>query len=87
MIIILSILLELLLFNKDQIEKCSESTGTNLVLYLSNFFLIKFHPQIIDLYLLLQFFCILNILSVGFKPSKPEIALITKSNLILLNFK
>ena len=28
-IIMLSILLELLLFNKDQIEKCSESTGIN----------------------------------------------------------
>ena len=26
-------------FNKDQIEKCSESIGINFVLYFNNFFL------------------------------------------------
>ena len=47
-IYIFSIFDVLLFSNKDQIEKCSESTGINLVLYLINSFLISFHPQIID---------------------------------------
>ena len=31
----------------DHIEKCSESTGTNSVLYFFSLFFIKFHEQII----------------------------------------
>ena len=38
----------LISFNAYQIEKCSESTGINLVLYLLSCFLIKFQAQIID---------------------------------------
>ena len=41
-------ILEEVPFNKDQIEKCSESIGIKFVLCLSIFFLIKFHPQIKD---------------------------------------
>ena len=59
------------------IEKCSESTGINFVLYLSISFFIKFHPHIIDslfaIAILLEYLIIFN---VGFKPFNPTIALI-----------
>ena len=47
-IIILFILSLDSLFINLKIEKCSESTGINLVLFLTNSFLIKFQPHIID---------------------------------------
>ena len=46
--IICSILFLFSFFISDHIEKCSESIGINLVLFLFNSFSIKFHAQIID---------------------------------------
>ena len=64
--------------SKDQIEKCSESTGINLVLFFWSSFFIKFHPQIIDSLLAIAInFVYLIISIVGCKPSKPLIELIT----------
>ena len=60
-----------------RIEKCSESTGINFVLFIFNWCLIKFHPQIIDyLFAIAILFVNLIIFSVGTKPSIPDIALI-----------
>ena len=62
------------LFNNDQIEKCSESTGINFVLFLISSFCIKFQPQIIDSLLAIAT-VLLNLMqsNVGFKPAKPVI--------------
>ena len=63
---------------KDQIEKCSESTGMIFVLFKIDFFLIKFHPHIIDsLFAIAIFFVNLIILIVGSSPAIPTIELIT----------
>ena len=70
-----STLLFLVSWIKDHIEKCSESTGMNLTLNLSNSFLINDQPQIMDsLLAIATFFANLIIFKVGLKPSKPEIA-------------
>ena len=62
--------------NKDQIEKCSESTGINLVLFLINFFSIRFHAQIIDsLFAIAITFVCLIIFNVGSKPLIPTMEL------------
>ena len=62
-------------FNNDHIEKCSESIGIKLVLYLLRFFFINFQPQIIDsLFAIAIFFVCLIILLVGYNPSNPDIA-------------
>ena len=64
-------------FNKDQIEKCSESIGIKFVLCLSIFFLIKLHPHIKDsLFAIAIVFEEGIIFNVGSRPSKPLIALI-----------
>ena len=56
-------------------EKCSESIGMKLVLYLINSLLISDQPQIIDsLFAIAILFVNLIISKVGRKPSKPEIA-------------
>ena len=71
-----SIFFSFVLLISDQIEKCSESIGTNCVLYLLNSFLIKDQPHIIDsLFAIAIFFEYLIILRVGSYPSRPEIAL------------
>ena len=68
------------LFKSDQIEKCSESIGIKLVLYFLNFFSINFQPQIIDsLFALAKFLDTGINLSVGSRPSNPEIPIIDKS--------
>ena len=70
-----SILQSFALFINDQIEKCSESIGINLVLYLFNFLSIKDHPHMIDsLFAIAISFVNFIIFKVGFKPSKPETA-------------
>ena len=72
--IILFINCESSLFKSLKIEKCSESTGINLVLFLINFLLIKFHPHIIaSLFAIAIFLVNFIILIVGSKPSIPEI--------------
>ena len=61
--------LDILLFKIDQIEKCSESTGINKVLFFFNSFSIIGHPQIIDSLLAIAiFFVCLIILNVGSNP-------------------
>ena len=67
-------------------EKCSESTGINWVLFFTNSLFIKFHPHIIDsLFAIAIFLVCLIICKVGLSPSIPVIALITYSNFILKN--
>ena len=62
---------------KDQIEKCSESIGINLVLFILNFFSIKFHAHIKDSLLAIAIVFVKGIIfKVGSKPSKPLMALI-----------
>ena len=57
------------------IEKCSESMGTNSVLYLIEFFFIRFQPQIIaSLFAKRIFLLILVNNIVGSKPAIPGIA-------------
>ena len=74
-------------FINDQIEKCSESIGTRSVLYLSNSFLIKCHPHIIDsLFARDIFFENLTIFKVGSRPSIPEIAFIVQNTFFLILF-
>ena len=59
---------------KFHTEKCSESTGINLVLYFFNFFSIKYQPQIIDsLFALAIVFVNFIISKVGLSPFRPEI--------------
>ena len=62
-------------FKSWKIEKCSESTGTISDLYLSEFFLIKSQPQIIDSLFAINIFLLFFIIEiVGFKPAIPGIA-------------
>ena len=64
-------------FNSDQIEKCSESIGIKLVLYLIKDLFIKFHPQIIDSLFAIAIFFVCGITSiVGSSPSIPDIPFI-----------
>ena len=56
-------------------EKCSESTGINFVLFFINSLLIKFQAQIIDSLLAIAIFLVNFIIStVGFNPANPDIA-------------
>ena len=57
------------------IEKCSESMGTNSVLYLIEFFFINCQPQIIDSLLAKRIFLLILVNSiVGFNPAIPGMA-------------
>ena len=61
--------------NKDQIEKCSESTGINLVLFFINFFSIRCQAHIIDSLFAIAIFFVESMQSiVESKPAKPVIA-------------
>ena len=69
------------IFKQFPIEKCSESSGIKLVLFLFNSFLIKFHPQIIDSLLASAIFFEYRIdFNVGSKPSIPDIAFYCTKN-------
>ena len=58
------------------------------MLYFFRFFLINFHPQIIDSLLALAKVLVKGIIfNVGFNPSNPEIPIITKSILFLFIFR
>jgi len=64
-------------FISDQIEKCSESTGMKLVLYLLSSFFIISQAHIIDsLFAIAIVFVCWIIFIVGTSPLKPLIALI-----------
>ena len=65
-------------FNAYQMEKCSESTGINSVLYFCNSLFIIFQAQIIvSLFAIAIFLVNFIILKVGTNPSIPTIELIT----------
>ena len=73
-------------FNKDQIEKCSESIGINEVLYFKSSLFKNFQPQIIDsLFAIAKFFENFIIFKDGSSPSIPEIAFIVKKDLFFFN--
>ena len=66
-------------------EKCSESTGIIIVLFLFAVFSIKFHPHITDSLFAIKTFELNLIISiVGSSPAKPGIADIVISDLKFL---
>ena len=72
-------------FINSIIEKCSESIGIIFVLFFTEKFLIKFHPQIIASLLAKSNFLV-NLINakVGTKPAIPGIAEIEMSDLRIL---